>query len=129
MKRNAVAVVWGVGLLAALLAYAGGLDRVLPFAGAVLAEVAERLRGLVERLDLFRPGLVRAAAIGLFVTFAALAVMAIRQGRRGRTALVLVTVAFLWQAADPAGWLGALALSATGAAVMTARLSGRAGKR
>ena len=86
-------------------------------------------QSFVETPALGWSGLVRALAIGLFVTFVVLALAVTRRGGRGLAALLLVTVLFMALAgggiegAGPnARWTAALLLSGFGAAVMTGRL-------
>ena len=80
---------------------------------------------------MFGGAVVRALAVGLFVTFVALAVLTIRQGGKGKAALVLVSSVFLVLLHDGANasnghWAAAFVLAAIGALVMTGRVRRRA---
>ena len=124
MRRNPIIAIWIVGLLAALLAYAGNADQLAAALGMAIRHGIAVVAAVMDQFARLRPGVLRALAIGLFVTFAALALLAVRRGKQGRAALVLVTIGFAWSVSGQDGWLGPLALSGTAAAVMTARLRG-----
>ncbi len=127
MTRNPIAIIWLVGILAAVLAYLGDGTQIVAFLADLAQAATLQLELLVDRLNQLSIGLVRALAIGLFVTFAALAALAVRRGLKGRAALVLVTLGFAWAVRQPDGWADALLLAGTAAAVMTLRLSQRGG--
>ncbi len=128
MRKNPVALVWLVGLAAAIAVYLLGSDWLLALFTNLGEQAARLLDGLVRLLASLTSGLLRALAIGLFVTFVGLSLLAIRAGRRGRLALVLVSAGFLWLIGfgGPDGsrqdWVEALLLAAAGALVMTQRL-------
>lgn len=130
MRRSTIGVIWGVGLLLAVGLYEAGPDRF----GAVLIEdldwlVAE-IQGAFYLLGTQAFDAARALAIGLFVVFVALSLVAAGRGLRARGALLTVTAVFLFLLLGPGSgepiipdrWLGALLVAAVGAAVMTRRL-------
>ena len=127
MPRNTILMVWGFGILVAALAYAADpaslLEGVLDLLDYGLASVAR----LVRSLSAFGSDAVRALAIGLFVTFLALAGLTIRQGGKGRTAVLAFSAVFVLlvrdgRAASNGQWAAAFALAAAGAVVMTGRI-------
>jgi hypothetical protein len=130
VQRNPVVIIWVIGLAIALAVYAAG-----PFdVTAVLVEAVNRiwwfLGDLVHAIPLASFGAVRALAVGLFVVFVGLSLLAIRAGHRGRAGLVVISVLFLaliWHQetayANPR-WFAALVLAGVGAMVMTSRLLG-----
>jgi len=91
--------------------------------------LAWRISEAVADLSVLALDMVRALAIGLFATFAVLAVAVARRGGRGRGALLVVTLLFVILAgggidgaAPNTRWTAALLLSGVGALVMTGRL-------
>lgn len=125
LRPTAITAIWLTGGLLALLAYAVGPDRfvyrVLDALDILQAEVA----AFVLNLELASFDLLRAVAIGLFIVFVLLAGMAIRRGLRGRTALIVVSCAYLFaigSSATRTGWTMAFLLALAGAASMTGRL-------
>ena len=129
MRSNPVALIWLIGILAAVLAYAFGATYTLAAAWAFVAEGMEWLDRLVLHLPNVAASFIPALAIGALVAFIPLAILSIRAGRRGRLALVLVPSAFLWLAGRNATrmeWLEALLVAGVGALVMTGRLRDRA---
>jgi hypothetical protein len=130
MQRNTIMVIWIGGMLVALLAYATDPGALLNAALDLLAAGISAVQRLIGELSAFGSDVVRALAVGLFVTFVALAVLAIRQGGRGRMALFAVSSVFLLLLRDGNGasngrWVAAFALAAVGALVMTARVRRR----
>lgn len=129
-RRDPVLLAWGLGLALAALVYLVGPDRFLFRLLDTAHVLAWRLSEAVADLSVLTLDLVRALAIGLFVTFVALAIAVARRGGRSRGALLLVSVLFLFLAggggADGASantrWTAALLLSGMGALVMTGRL-------
>lgn len=122
--------VWLVGALAALLAYAVGPDHLL----STLIVAANRtmffVGELLRSLSASAVGAMHAVAVGLFVTFVGLCLLAIRNGQRARVALVVVSALFVWlvwsggDATSNGRWLSAFVLAAVGTLVMTGRLHG-----
>ncbi len=131
MKRDPVALVWIGGLALAAALYFVGTDRfwfqvlnTFHLAGWWIGEVIAELSGLAVEL-------VRALALGLFATFAALCWMAARRGAAVRGTALLIGLLFLVLASggdglgDDAGnlrWTAALGVAVIGALVMTRRL-------
>ena len=141
MQRNTIGAVWLVGALLALGAYLIGPDRFLHGAFGVLFDLQAMFENLHAALQTVLAGLtveafelIRALAIGLFVVFLALGVIAARRGLRARAALVILTALYLlllYPALDgyyvsSAHWMGAFLLAAVGALVMTRRLTASA---
>ncbi len=131
MERRTIALVWCVGAALALLVYVVGPDRFLQVCFAILAGVQAMFQSIMAAITVKAFELVRAAAIGLFVVFVVLGIVAARQGLRARAALVLVSVVYcmlLYPAIDgdyvsSSRWFGAFLLAAAGALVMTRRLT------
>ncbi len=129
MGRNPILVAWAAGLVLAIAVYVVGPERLLfrlldnlHFLAFWLEEALAQLGGVMAEA-------VRALAIGLYVTFAALALAVQQRGGSARTALFWVSVLFWLLAAGVIGtedgqgrWVMALALVAVGAIGMTARL-------
>ena len=131
MRNHTIGLVWLGGLVLALALYLSGPDQfiaaVLDATDAVEFAIQRwvgELRGQVYNL-------VRSLAIALLTVFIVLALAAARRGLRARVALVVVAALFaalVWRPepgmspAPPGNWLGALALVAVGAIVMTRRL-------
>jgi hypothetical protein len=128
MRKNPVAAIWLIGILVAVVAYAANPGHLLTVALDTLAAGFAAVEQMVRSLTLFGSDVVRALAIGLFVTFVALSVLAIREGHRGRTALVIVSTVFVLLVRDDGDgvsngrWVAAFALAAVAALVMTDRI-------
>ena len=130
MHRNTVAFIWIGGIAIAAIAYAADPGALLEAALNLLAAAIAVTERFVRDLSTFGSAVVRALAVGLVVTFVALAILTIRQGGQGRTALVMVSVVFLLLLRDGASaangrWVAAFALAAVGAVVMTTRVRRR----
>ncbi len=128
-RRDPVLVAWVLGLGLAALAYAVGpqylLFRVLDSVHMAMWQIGEAL----SDLSLAGRDLVRALALGLYVTFVVLALSVIRRGGPGKAALFWVTVLFLFliggvdlTAESNLRWTLALAVAGVGAVTMTTRL-------
>lgn len=128
MRANPVAAIWVIGILVAIGAYLAGPGFLLSTALTAIAVGVDAAEHLARSLSLLGADVVRALAIGLFVTFVALAVLAIRQGHRGRFALVSVSTVFLLlvggdgDGVSNGRWIAAFALAAVGALIMTSRI-------
>ncbi len=132
MRRGTIGVIWATGLLLAAGLYAAGPDRF----GAVLIDDVQwltgELQGVFYLLGTQAFDAARALAIGLFVVFVALSLVAAGRGLRARGALLAVSVVYLVLLLGPGSgepilpdrWLGALLVAAVGAATMTRRLVG-----
>jgi hypothetical protein len=130
MHRNTILLIWIGGILVALLAYAADPGALLNAALDLLATGVAGAERLIGELSAFGSDAVRALAVGLFVIFVAMAVLAIRQGGKGRMALFVVSAVFLSLLRDGSGasngrWVAAFALAAVGALVMTTRVRRR----
>jgi hypothetical protein len=131
MSRNTIAAIWIAGVVLTLVVYVTGPDRFVFATYDLFSRAWWGLQDALLNLSIAAFDLVRAAAIGLWGVFAALAVLSIVRGGRGRAALVALSLVFfglIWHAAgDDFGahtrWLAALALAAAGALSMTRRLS------
>ena len=128
-RRDPIWLAWAVGLGLAALVYLVGPDRFVFRLVDTLHVLAWRISEAVEDLSVLALDMVRALAIGLFATFAVLAVAVARRGGRGRGALLVVTLLFVILAgggvdgaAPNTRWTAALLLSGVGALVMTGRL-------
>lgn len=126
-RRDPVTIAWVAGLALAAIVYAFGPDQVLFRIQDALHMAAWRVSELLWNLSATALDVVRALAIGLFVTFLALSFAVVRRGGRARLAAVVVGVVFvaLVEGAAPGDtsrWVAALLLSGIAAAVMTGRL-------
>lgn len=128
MRSNPVALIWLLGILAALLAYLFGATYTLAAAWAFVIDLSDRIDEALSQLPNLAANFIPALAIGALVAFVPLAILSIRAGQRGRMALVLVPTVFLWLAGRDATrmeWLEALLVAGIGALVMTGRLRSR----
>jgi len=128
-RRDPIWLAWAVGLGLAALVYLIGPDRFVFRLVDMLHVLAWRISEAVADLSVLALDMVRALAIGLFATFAVLAVAVARRGGRGRGALLVVTLLFVILAgggvdgaAPNTRWTAALLLSGVGALLMTGRL-------
>ena len=128
-RRDPIWLAWAVGLGLAALVYLVGPDRFVFRLVDMMHVLAWRISEAVADLSILALDMVRALAIGLFATFAVLAVVVARRGGRGRGALLVVTLLFVILAgggidgaAPNTRWTAALLLSGVGALVMTGRL-------
>jgi len=126
-RRDPVLLAWLVGLGLAGLIFAVGPDRFLFRFWDTLHVFMWQVAEALDNLSAVALDAVRALAIGLYVTFLALAFAVARRGGRARGAIVVVTVLFLVLVGDAtpgsqARWLAALCVSGIAAAVMTGRL-------
>ncbi len=129
-RPDAVALVWLGGIALAVVAYVVGPSHFLASVLAAISHVGVVLDDLVRNLTATAFDVMRAAAIGLYGTFAALSIIAIGRGERGRLGLVVITIVFLmlvWDAwgevpASTTRWLAALVLAGVAAMTMTRRL-------
>ena len=129
MRPNPVALIWLVGILAAIAAYLVGATTALTVFWTLVLNLADWVDAALLRIPALAAGVIPALAIGAFVAFVPLTILSIRAGQRGRLALVLVSSAFLWLAGRDATrmeWLEALLIAGIGALVMTGRLRNRA---
>lgn len=130
-------MIWIGGLVLAVALYIVGPDNFIAATLTLMNGLNDLVRNLAYSLGAQVFGVVRAAAIAIYVVFFILAALAIQQGRRGVWALIVVTGAFLFlvwrpegEASAPAGrWIIALALAVVGALVMTQRLLARPRER
>lgn len=126
MRRDPILAAWGIGLVLAVLVYIVGPDRFLFRVLDTLHVLGWRVAELIDDLSLVALDLMRALAIGLYVTFVMLALAVARRGGPSRGALLVVSLLFLALAGGSgvpnARWTAALVLSAVAAAVMTGRL-------
>ena len=125
MQRRTIALIWLAGLLVAALAYAADPNALVNAALDLVAAGIAAVERVVSALSVFSAAMVRALAVGLFVTFIGLSLLAIRQGRKGWAALVGVSVGFMLLVhggASNENWVTAFALAAIAALVMTGRV-------
>ncbi|MGI4950181.1 MAG: hypothetical protein ACRYGM_00080 [Janthinobacterium lividum] len=126
-RRDPIILAWAAGLGLAALIYFVGPDNFMFRFQDTLQVLAWRISEAIANLSIAALDIVRALAIGLYVTFLALAVAVARRGGRSRLAAVVVTIVFLMlvEGASPGQqgrWTAALLLSGIGAAVMSGRL-------
>lgn len=128
-RRDPVLIAWVLGLGLAAIAYAVG-PQYFMFRVADSFHVAMwRIGEAIGDLSLMGRDLVRALAIGLYVTFVVLALAVIRRGGRGKAALAWVSLLFLFliggielTTESDTRWVLALAVAGGGAVTMTQRL-------
>jgi len=129
VPKNIIAVIWATGALAALAAYLVGPEHLLNTLAALSDQVTLAVAMSLRDLSASAVNVVHALAVGLFVTFVGLALVAIRSGRKGRAALVVVSAVFVWlvwsgDAPSNQRWLAAFVLAGLGTLVMSSRLHG-----
>lgn len=128
--RNPVAAIWVVGAVVTLLAYQLGPNHLLATLAALTGHTLDALEQWVYDMSRSAAEFVRAAAIGLYVVFAALSILVIRQGGHAKSALIVVSLVFyllVWSDAfelSNSRGFAACALAGIGALVMTRRLAG-----
>jgi hypothetical protein len=128
VRDRTIGLVWGVGLIVAVLVYAIGPDQFLRTLFIDADRLADALQDALQSLGARAYDLVRAAAIACFTVFFGLSVVAAGRGLPARWLLVGVTLLFLmlvWNEGPEATghWLLAFMLAAAGAASMTRRLT------
>ena len=127
-RPGAITWIWVTGIVLAVLAYVIGPDRFMDTVWAVLWDLQTALTRLAENLELVSFDLLRAAAIGLFIVFVLLCLIAIRRRLRGWMALILVSFFYLSAVGSGSyqdsrgGWFMAFLLALGGAMGMTTRL-------
>ena len=129
MPKNIIAAIWAAGALAAVVAYLVGPEHLLNTLAALSDQATLALAVSLRNLSTSAVNVVHALAVGLFVTFVGLALVAIRSGHKGRAALVIVSAAFVWlvwtgEAPSNERWLAAFVLAGVGTLVMSGRLHG-----
>src|ERR1700755_3077105 len=98
-------MIWIGGLVLAVVLYLVGPDNFLAATLALMNGLDDLVRSLVYNLGAQVFGVVRAAAIAIYVVFVVLAVLAAQQGRRAVWALIIVTGGFLFLVWRPEGEL------------------------
>lgn len=130
MRPGPVLAAWVGGLLLAATAVLLGPDRLLAALGDLVGTLGDALERIGQLFGARALELARGLAIGMFATFVALCLLAQRQGRPARTALVVVAVLWLVLVSsaegDPGRWGMALLLALAGALTMTRRVLDRA---
>jgi hypothetical protein len=124
-------MIWAGGFVLAVALYLIGPDRFFDACLDLVDRFDSVFRTFVAALGVKAYGVIRAAAIGIYVVFVVLAFMASHRGHHGIGALMAVTVALLilvWRPYDlypaPIGrWIVALILAVAGAVAMTQRLA------
>ncbi len=131
MRRQTILAIWVGGFVLAVALYLIGPDRFFDACLDLIDGIEAVFRHFVATFGAKVFGVVRAAAIAIYVVFAVLAIMASNRDHRGIGALVVVTAVYLilvWRPYDawsaPIGrWIAALILVVVGAVVMTQRLT------
>lgn len=127
--RNQLVLIWVLGAIVTLVAYQLGPNHLLATIIDALAISWTQLERWLYDLSHASLELVRAAAIGLYVVFAALSILVLRAGGRARTALIVISGLFfllVWGGDFTVSndrWFAAFVLVAVGASLMTKRLS------
>ncbi|HEX2940454.1 MAG TPA: hypothetical protein VHO91_05345 [Rhodopila sp.] len=123
-------MIWIGGFVLAVLLYIIGPDRFFDSVINTLDSIGFSFRAFVATLGAQAFGVIRAAAIALYVVFAVLAFLSAQRHHRGIGALIGVSIVFLllvWRPysefpAPIGSWFAALVLVFAAAAVMTQRL-------
>jgi len=131
MSRNTIAVIWGAGIVLALIVYVTGPDRFVFAAFDLIQRAWWGVQDALLNFSIAAFDLVRALAIGLYFVFVALAILTIRRGGHGRGALIAVSLVFfclIWRSPGEGfgahtRWMTALLLTAVSALSMTRRLT------
>lgn len=127
MGRNAVILIWVVGLALALLLIFAGPNPVEAAFEQTLARVEQQLDGL----DASAIAVLRAIGIALFFVFLGLCVVALRQGQPAIGTAIVVSLLFLlfageihlWPLFQPhPHWLAAFLVSLFASLAMTRRV-------
>ena len=128
-RSDPVLAAWVIGVVLAVLVYVLGPKNFLFHLVDTFHVLMWRLGEFIADLSTVALDAVRALAIGLYATFLVLGFAVLRRGGRARAALIVVTILFLvlvmhddTVSEGNGRWTAALALSAVGAIVMTARL-------
>lgn len=129
--RNNVGLVWVLGILLTAFLYVTGPEHFLEGIWRLLDHLFDGLGAAIAALIDRGFDLIRALAVGLFVVFVILAVMAAQRGLPSKGALILLSLLyFVFLAPVLQGgvvsanrWFGAFVLAAIGAAIMTRRLT------
>ena len=128
-SRDPVLLAWGVGLGLAALAYAVGPQYFLFRVVDSFHLAFWRLGEAIGDLSLMGRDMVRALALGLYVTFVVLALSVIRRGGAAKASLFWLTILFLFliggvglTTQSDTRWVLALAVAGVGAVTMTTRL-------
>jgi hypothetical protein len=133
MNRRIIGLVWALGLVLAAVIYAAGPGGVLRHVLDMAGRIGDVALDLMAAISISAFDMLRALTIALYVVFVCLGVLAVRQGLRGRTALVMVTLLFLLLVGPEAEagyvgstlrWWAAFLLAAVAALGMTRRLMG-----
>lgn len=127
VRGDPVFIAWALGLVLAGLVFLVGPDRFLFHLVDTLHFVGWRVSEAFAELSANMIDAVRALALGLWVTFVALALAVVRRGGRAKVSLVLVSLGMLLLVGDAGRfdttrWMAALVLSGVGSIVMTGRL-------
>lgn len=130
MRRETILMIWIGGFVLAVLLYVIGPDRFVNACLNTLESIQLGIRDFAAALGQQAYGVIRAAAIALYVVFGVLCFLSAQRLHRGVGALIAVSIVFLllvWRPysefpAPIGNWFGALLLVFVGAAVMTQRL-------
>lgn len=131
MSRNTITAIWVGGVLLTVIVYLTGPDRFVDSAFDIIQRGWWDLQDALRNISIAAFDLVRAAAIGLYFVFVALAVLAIRNNGRGAGTLIAVSLLFLglvWHSSGESfgahsRWMGALLLNTLAALAMTRRVT------
>ncbi len=138
MTRKTLLLIWGLGLLLAIVLDAIGPEHFLTGLLNGVAALQQTLTDTLINLTASVAHWIRAFAIALFVVFIVLGSVAWQRGRQSASTLVIATLIFLALAYDAAGawmfdpntrWLLAFLLALGGAVAMTRKLQGPAPSR
>ena len=133
MSRKTIVLIWGLGILLAIVLDAIGPEHVLTALLNGVVAFQQAVADAVANLAASIAHWIRSFAIALFAVFLVLGSVAWHRGRQGATMLVIATLIFLALAYDVAGadlfdpntrWLLAFLLALAGAVAMTGKLQG-----
>lgn len=130
MRRESILLIWIGGFVLAVLLYIVGPDRFFDSVLDALISMQLSFREFAAALGAQAYGVIRAAAIALYVVFIILSILSAQRRHRGIGALVGVSIVFLLLVWRPYGefsapvgrWFAALVVVFVGAAIMTQRL-------
>ncbi len=131
MRRETILGIWIGGAVLAVALYLVGPERFLDACLGLIDAIDDAVHEIAFGMGARAYGIVRAAAIAIYVVFAVLALLSSQRGRRGFGALILVSLVLAFLVWSPFGsghasfgrWLAALLLVTAGAVAMTQRLT------
>jgi hypothetical protein len=130
LRRETILAIWIGGFILAVLLYVIGPDRFFDVCVTVVSSLQIGIRNFIETLGVQAYGVIRAAAIALFIVFVVLSVLAVRRRHGGFAPIIVIGLLFLGLVGHPSSefpapigrWFAALVLAFVGSTIMTQRL-------